>query len=149
MDISSLLKNFPPLPSITVHQSPKADTKLSIEYKETTRVCVKVGQLRKLGYESFEDWLKDDRNIYCGRHGRIFIHKNGQKNIFHYQKSEFHNPFTVKEHGLGVCLEKFKKYLEDSPELLKKLQKLKGKNLGCWCNPRNKCHVDVLIENIE
>ncbi len=25
-------------------------------------------------------------------------------------------------------------------------ENLRGKNLGCWCEPGDKCHVDVLIE---
>jgi len=35
-----------------------------------------------------------------------------------------------------------------NPELLKELEKLRGKILGCWCKPKA-CHGDVIIELLD
>jgi len=42
----------------------------------------------------------------------------------------------------------FRQYLLNSPELLKQLGELKGKDLVCWCAPKA-CHADVLVEFVE
>lgn len=112
-----------------------------------SRVCVKVGDLRKL-YDkdyNFEKWLEDSENVYCGRVGRIFVNKV----YFKYDGSEWANPFTVKKYGLDKSIEMYKEYItekikEDS--IMFDLSKLKGKKLGCWCNAKDKCHVDILME---
>lgn len=45
-------------------------------------------------------------------------------------------------------IERYKKWILNQPQLLKDLNELKGKKLGCWCKPK-KCHGDILIELIE
>ena len=42
----------------------------------------------------------------------------------------------------------YKEYLLKNEQLLNDLPELKGKTLGCWCNPEA-CHGDVLIELVE
>lgn len=44
-----------------------------------------------------------------------------------------------------TVIQKYKDYLDNSPELLKALPTLKGKNLVCWCSP-HACHGDVLLD---
>ena len=39
----------------------------------TRAVCIKVDNLRKMGYTDLEQWLLDPNNLYTGRRGRIFI----------------------------------------------------------------------------
>ena len=58
-------------------------------------VSVKVAELRAAGYADFEAWLEDSKNLYVGRRGRIFIHTDGSKRIFHYAGSKWQNPFAV------------------------------------------------------
>src|SRR5438445_3109506 len=71
-----------------------------IENKNTTKtLCVKVENLRKHGYQSLEECLKDSNNVYVGRAGRIWITEmiDGQKTrrIFHYPGSKYGNPYKI------------------------------------------------------
>lgn len=111
--------------------------------KETkeTRVCVKVSYLRKLGCESFKEWLNDKNNVYVGRYGRIFIGKGDVRKIFHYTGSKFANPFTVKQYGRDKALQLYTDHIKD-----KDFSELIGKNLGCFCDMNEKCHIDVLLD---
>jgi len=58
------------------------------------------------------------------------------------------NPFKSGEDGtLPEVIQKYKHHILSSPELLKRLDELDGKVLGCWCKPKA-CHGDVLVELI-
>jgi len=46
------------------------------------------------------------------------------------------------------AIEKYEDHLRSSPELLEKLEELRGKKLGCWCKP-NSCHGDIIIKLLE
>lgn len=50
-------------------------------------ICVKVANLRKLGYSNLEEWMETPNNIYVGRRGRIFITENGTRRVFVYPGS--------------------------------------------------------------
>lgn len=109
------------------------------------RTCVKVASLRKK-YDknmNLKKWLENPDNVYVGRRGRIFI----DKEIFHYGDSVFKNEFTVKKYGLNECLKLYEESL-----LLKiknqqvNLDDLRGKNLGCFCDIGDKCHIDILLK---
>ena len=117
--------------------------------KMTERVCVAVAELRKKYKDKTIDlrkWLEMDDCVYVGRRGRIFI--NGE--IFHYKDSVWKNDFTVKDHGRDECLEL---YTEQIVKKIKdgtvNLETIRGKKLGCFCKPGEKCHVDVLIRLLE
>ena len=115
----------------------------------TTKVCVKVSELRKQGYSDFEDQLFIKNNVYVGRKGRIWIH-SPDKRIFHYNNSKWYNPFKVtKEMSVHESLKKYTDYLIQSG-LIHDIKELNGKNLGCWCLGDN-CHAKILtnIENGE
>jgi hypothetical protein len=45
------------------------------------------------------------------------------------------------------AIEKYRQYIMNKPELLKRLWELKGKVLGCYCKPLS-CHGDILVELI-
>lgn len=69
--------------------------------------------------------------------------------------SKWGNPFTHKPEGTKAqyvvesrqaAIEAYREYLLNSP-LLKDIQELKGKTLGCFCKPQA-CHGDVLVELI-
>jgi len=126
-------------------------TEIMISNKvKSTRTCVKVANLRKLygSDATLEKWLENPENIYCGRSGRIFI--NGE--YFGYEGSKWANPFTTKKYSLDKCIELFREHItnkiEENPEYYD-LDELRSKNLGCWCNPKDKCHVDILMELID
>ena len=63
--------------------------------EQAVAVSVKVAELRSSGYADLEAWLQDSQNLYVGRRGRIFIHTDGRKRIFHYAGSKWHNPYAV------------------------------------------------------
>jgi len=63
--------------------------------------------------------------------------------------SEFKNPFTVKQYGLDECLRLYKEYLNNNKQLLINLKTLEGKRIGCFCELKDKCHIDILIEKGE
>ena len=123
---------------------------MSKQEPNSSRICVKVANLRKLygSDATLEKWLQDFDNLYCGRAGRIFI--NGE--YFGYEGSKWANPYTVKKYSLENCIKLYREYItkkiEEDPENYD-LNELKGKNLGCWCNPKDKCHVDVLLSLLE
>jgi hypothetical protein len=117
----------------------------------TTRTCVKIDQLRSKYNDkdySLKKWFSDPNNIYVGRNGRIFINKEP----FCYPSSIWHNPYKLKDHSLDESLKMYREYITEkiqkSPNMYD-LNKLKGKNLGCFCKIGNNCHVDILIELIE
>lgn len=118
--------------------------------KSTTRLCVKVSNLRKV-YDysaNFEKWLKNKENVYCGRSGRIFV----DKKYFRYDGSKWANPYTLKNYSINDCIALYRKYImqkiRENPKEYD-IDELRGKTLGCWCDSRCQCHVDVLISIID
>ena len=121
-----------------------------IKYEVPCMVCIKVANLRKK-YDKEIDlkkWMKDEKNLYVGRHGRIFI--DGE--IFHYNGSKWCNPYKVNK---GKNIEKRKYTLDESLKLYREhvmknlyndLGELSGKVLGCFCSEKDPCHAKVLIE---
>ena len=60
--------------------------------------------------------------------------------------SKWGNPFTIGKDGTRKeVIAKYRKWILTQPELLRHLEELRGKTLGCWCSPLA-CHGDVLIE---
>ena len=77
-----------------------------------------------------QEWCgQNERNVYIGR------------------GSDFGNPFRGE-----TAIEEYRQYiisrLQQEPDLLEKLKKLKGQRLGCWCKPQKACHGDILLELI-
>lgn len=61
--------------------------------------------------------------------------------------SPFGNPYIIGVHGTRKqCVELFEKVTCANPKFVKKVkEKLKGKDLVCWCAPEQ-CHADVLLK---
>ena len=73
--------------------------------------------------------------VYIGRRSR-----NG------WQGSKWGNPYKVGPHGvLGEVLDKYRRYVCGSPDLLAALPELAGLDLLCWYAP-TPCHGDVLLD---
>ena len=63
--------------------------------------------------------------------------------------SKWGNPFRIGVHGSREeVIKKYRDYLLGKPELLRSLEELRGKVLGCYCRPMP-CHGDVLVELLE
>jgi exodeoxyribonuclease-3 len=112
----------------------------------TSAVCIKVSKLRKEGYENFKEWLIDDNNVYVGRTGRIFINKE----IFHFTGSKWCNPYKVSEnhYSLDESIGLYKQHLITSG-LIDNVEELRGKKLGCFCDQKQICHAQVLVDILE
>ena len=75
--------------------------------------------------------------------------KREKYDVYIGRPSKWGNPFSIGKDGTREeVIEKYREYILNKPELLKSLPELKGKILGCWCDPKP-CHGDVLIELIE
>lgn len=111
----------------------------------SVHVCIKKANLNKIGYENLRDWLNDDKNIYVGRVGRIFIQeKNGKTSIFPYKGSKWGNPFKVdQDMSVEKSLQLYEAHLHKSG-LIDKISELKGLNLGCFCDQDAPCHAKIL-----
>lgn len=113
----------------------------------TTSVCIKVANLRKIGYTDLREWMSKENNIYVGRYGRIFINKE----IFNYKGSKWGNPFKItKEMTIDQSLTKYLHYLFTS-KLIFQIDELKGKILGCFCDKQKEgkkilCHAQLLSD---
>lgn len=108
--------------------------------KITKVVSVKVKELRKIGCQSLAEWVKDPNHLYIGRDMSFYVPGA--------TASKWSNPFPLKKHGRDKCLELYKEYIKNDPMLLKDLEELRGKELGCWCYPE-KCHGDILVELLQ
>ena len=108
-------------------------------------VNVKVANIRPLGFTNLREWISDPENKYIGRKGIVFI--DGQR--FPKEDSIWANPFKVGRDGTREeVIQKYRLYIEEKlkePEYKEALERLRGKNLGCWCKPEG-CHGDVLLE---
>lgn len=70
---------------------------------------------------------RDDFDIYIGR------------------PSKWGNPFKIGKDGTrDEVIDKYEQWIKTQPNLMKALEELKGKTLGCWCAPTLRCHGEVL-----
>src|SRR4051812_14716199 len=60
--------------------------------------------------------------------------------------SPWKNPYSVKRYGREEAVALYRKYILRSSELLSRLGELEGRTFGCWCNPEERCHGDVLLK---
>ena len=112
----------------------------------TQIINIKAKDLRP-EYDNLLEWLKDDRHVYIGRDMSFYVAGT--------DKSKWHNPYKVakpnkiyktgKYYTLDESLELYEKYIRESVLLMREIEELRGKVLGCWCKP-NRCHGDVLIK---
>lgn len=77
-------------------------------------------------------------------HPNVVHCKKGQYNVYIGRPSKWGNPFTISARTpRAVVIRLYEEYLRRNPELMAALPELKGKVLGCWCDPLT-CHGDVL-----
>ena len=81
-----------------------------------------------------EKWLSEDpNNTYVGRdHGCT-------------KGSIFQNPYNLNDFDRKTAVQKYKEHIHSTPELLKEVETLRNKNLGCFCYPEE-CHAQVLLD---
>tara|TARA_R100001510_G_scaffold50995_1_gene50428 strand:+ start:1167 stop:1424 length:258 start_codon:yes stop_codon:yes gene_type:complete len=72
--------------------------------------------------------VKESNDVYIGR------------------GSKWGNPYVIgKDGNRDEVIEKYRLYIERTPELLCAISELKGKNLVCFCKPQ-RCHGDILLK---
>ncbi len=103
---------------------------------KTTAICIKKDHLIKSGYTDLEHWLQSENHIYVGRDMSFYV--KGATG------SKWANPYTVKKFGLEAAIDMYKEYITNNKELYGSLSELKGKVLGCWCEPGSSCHAQIL-----
>ena len=101
-------------------------------------VNIRVANLRKMGYASLEEWLKDPNHVYIGR---------GMTNrVSGARESIYCNPFNLKDYDIDECLKLYEQYIRANIKLMSRIKNdLTGKSLGCWCSP-SPCHGDILLK---
>ena len=83
-----------------------------------------------------------DYDIYIGRGfdsiwGNPYTHISDKKTAA---------KFIVKSREDAIS--KYRDWILNQPELMNRLEELRGKRLGCWCAPK-KCHGEILIELLQ
>ncbi len=75
-------------------------------------------------------WKMPENTIYVGR------------------PTKWGNPYKVEDFGLDRSIELFRQNIMTNESVFVKMdfEKLKGKNLACFCKQGQKCHADVLLE---
>lgn len=105
-------------------------------------ISSKKASLKKLGYDSLEQWLQNPNHVYIGRDMTFYV--KGAVG------SKWQNPFPTKKYELGESLRLFEEYLMSDTKLLADIHELKGKDLACWCKNGEKsderCHGDLLLK---
>lgn len=75
--------------------------------------------------------------------------KKEKYDVYIGRGSPWGNPFVIGPDGTREeVIKKYEDWIRTVSELLKRLDELDGKILGCWCVPK-RCHGDVLIKLIE
>ena len=97
------------------------------------------------GYTSFKEWFDTENNLYIGRNAAKYANRD-------VPDSQWANPFMIsqwtgpsKEWILEDILKTYENYVRTNPFLMNSLHELKGKQLGCWCKPKQ-CHGDILLK---
>jgi len=115
-------------------------------------VCnVKVAFIRPR-YNDLREWCDDEDNVYIGRRGIVFISTEQGKERYPKVDSIWANPFKLSDkNDRESVLSSYEAYIREKLESgdisLSELEKLRGKNLGCWCAPCG-CHGDILLRLI-
>lgn len=111
-------------------------------------VCVKVSSLRPK-YDNLSEWLKVPGHVLVTRRGRVFINKT----VFSYPESPFANPFKLTEYTLDECLRLYEQHLDKILKNKKTLSLFLDLNnateIGCFCEPGQKCHRDIIISKLQ
>lgn len=77
--------------------------------------------------------------------GFIVHCKKEKYDVYIGRPQKWGNPFTIGKDGTREeVIKKYEDWIKSQPLLMAALPELKGKILGCWCNPKP-CHGDVLI----
>ena len=84
--------------------------------------------------------VKEPHDIYIGRgHGSVWGNP-----YTHIKDKTTKAQYITKTREDAIS--KYREWILQQPQLLSRLDELRGKRLACWCKPNKSCHGDVLIE---
>jgi hypothetical protein len=93
-----------------------------------------------------DEFKNDTRVVHCQKE---------PYDVYIGRPSDWGNPFThIKDRNTQAelivrnreeAISKYREWITSQPEMMKKIEQLRGKTLGCWCKPKS-CHGDVIIE---
>lgn len=80
---------------------------------------------------------------------RVVHCKREPFDVYIGRPSKWGNPFPMAcEADRPIVIQAYEEWVQKQPELMAALPELRGKTLGCWCEPRA-CHGDVLLRLAE
>lgn len=110
-------------------------------------------------------WRMPENTVYVGRHndgefnlgefgnpfrvGGLYKIGTGKTGGFTYLRcldESYNDGSFIKVRDNAHAVELYKQYLSIYPLKKEKLDKLKGKNLACWCSLNEPCHADILLK---
>ena len=109
----------------------------------------------RLGWQNFIEFRKvkltrivrlKRKNGHVVQGCDVYIGRECTMGGWNLPRSKWANPFTVAKIGsMERVIALYRAYILQRPDLLRDLEELRGKVLGCWCKP-GPCHGDVLVE---
>lgn len=109
-------------------------------------------------------WKMPENTVYVGRQndgslnvgefgnpfkvGQLMKIGNGKSGFcwLHCIDAKYDNGSFVKVRDRTHAVELYSEYLSKYPLPKSKLDKLRGKNLACWCKEGEPCHADILLK---
>jgi hypothetical protein len=71
--------------------------------------------------------------------------RDAEYDVYIGRGSIWGNPYVIGKLSRSEVIERYREWILGKPELLSRLEELRGKRLGCWCVPKP-CHGSVLVE---
>lgn len=95
-------------------------------------MCTAANIINLRTVNDIQSWLQGQNNIYIGRETNNLA------------GSKWGNPYKVRKYNSRkTVVSLYEQHLKGNEELVKSIDELKGKTLGCWCAPQL-CHGGVL-----
>ena len=107
------------------------------------RKCIKKEFLKHEG-TSLSKWAQDPNHLYIHRNLSFHLKKKGVSDSIWYKNIKDLQKFVNDEDKDYLSI--YEKCIRSTPELWDSLLNLENKALGCWCEPSQPCHADVLIK---
>jgi hypothetical protein len=127
-------------------------------------VCIKVSELRRRSPKALQnvmEWLADPNHVYAGRTWRItYKDEKGNDKRVTIEGSKWRNKFSgtrrlksgrkIPKHACALKLyrESLYKKAKDGTRLIDQIGELRGKEIGCWCEPGQTCHAQLLVDEL-
>jgi len=97
----------------------------------------------------FEAWIELQKYKKDGNMVKVVHCKREAFDILIDRTTKWGNPFIIDRDGTREeVISKYEAYIMNRPDLIRDLEELQDKVLGCWCKPEA-CHGDILVIMVE